>query len=91
MVEEVEEGIAITINDVRNVLWEKFVDPSDHGDALMGFRPIICFEESVDFEKESFVEEGRLLEFVEVDFGHFYRLARGIHQNSNLYLTEPNN
>ena len=91
VVEEIEEGIAITINDIRNVLWEKFVDSPDHGDTLMSIGPIIVFEESVDFEKEILVEDWRLFEVVEVDFRHFNRLGKVIHQNSNLYLTEPNN
>lgn len=72
-------------------MWEELVDSPDHGDALMGLGPIIVFEESVDFEKEVLIKSWGLLEVVEVDFWHFHKLARGIHQNSNLYLTEPNN
>ena len=86
VVEEVEEGVTVPGDNIRDVLRIEFIDLPDHGDTLMALGPVIAFDKVVDLVEEVLVEGGRLWKLLEIDFRHFDRLIIGIHANLNFIV-----
>lgn len=47
MIEQIQKSIAIAWNNIWDVLWEKFVDLSYHGNTLMALHPIVTLDELI--------------------------------------------
>lgn len=86
VVEEVEEGVSIPADNIRNVLRIELIDLPDHGDTLMALSPVGAFDEGVNLIEEVLVEGRGLWKLWEIDFWHFDWLIIGIHANLNFIV-----